>query len=111
MPLKVDFQKDYKNWRPVKLLIRMALLVISTMIAYVFPYYETLTAIVGSIFTVSVSFIIPCMCYLKLSACYRSWNYELLGIVGLIVFGALAGVLGTYSSIVEFALGAGSTCY
>ncbi|PQP97470.1 vacuolar amino acid transporter 1-like [Prunus yedoensis var. nudiflora] len=93
--------EDYKNWRPVKLLIRMALLVSSTVVAYVFPYYEILMAIVGSLFTVSVSFILPCMCYLKLSACYRSWNYKLLGCVGIIAFGTLAGVLGTYSSIVE----------
>ncbi|BBH01486.1 Transmembrane amino acid transporter family protein [Prunus dulcis] len=93
--------EDYKNWRSVKLLIRMALLVSSTVVAYVFPYYETLMAIVGSLFTVSVSFILPCMCYLKLSACYRSGNYKLLGSVGIIAFGTLVGVLGTYSSIVE----------
>ncbi|ONI11962.1 hypothetical protein PRUPE_4G137000 [Prunus persica] len=93
--------EDYKNWRSVKLLIRMALLVSCTVVAYVFPYYETLMAIVGSLFTVSVSFILPCMCYLKLSACYRSGNYKLLGSVGIIAFGTLVGVLGTYSSIVE----------
>ncbi|BBN68910.1 Transmembrane amino acid transporter family protein [Prunus dulcis] len=81
--------EDYKNWRSVKLLIRMALLVSSTVVAYVFPYYETLMAIVGSLFTVSVSFILPCMCYLKLSACYRSGNYKLLGSVGIIAFGTL----------------------
>ncbi|PON58776.1 Amino acid transporter, transmembrane domain containing protein [Trema orientale] len=93
--------EDYKNLRTVKILVRMVLLVSSTIVAYVFPYFENLMAIVGSIFVVLASFVLPCLCYLKISSSYGSWNFKLVGNVAVIVFATLAGVLGTYSSIAE----------
>ncbi|XP_059661847.1 amino acid transporter AVT1I-like [Cornus florida] len=92
---------DYKNWRPVRLTIRIALLFSTVIVAYVFPYYESLMAIVGSIFVVLASFLLPCFCYLKISDSYHSWSYELMGIVGIIVFASFAGILGTYSSVAQ----------
>ena len=93
--------EKYKNQKPVRLLIRVALLISTVIVAYVFPYYESLMAIVGSVFVVSASFLLPCLCYLKISDLNWNWNCEQMGIVGVIVFGILAGVLGTYSSIFE----------
>ena len=93
--------ENYKNRRAVKLFIRVALLVSTTIVAFVFPYFENLMAIVGSIFEVLASFILPCLCYLKSYGSYQSWSYKHIGIVGIIVFGTIAGVLGTCSSILE----------
>ncbi|PON77147.1 Amino acid transporter, transmembrane domain containing protein [Parasponia andersonii] len=93
--------EDYKNLRTIKILVRMVLLVSSTIVAYVFPYFENLMAIVGSIFVVLASFVLPCLCYLKISSSHGSWNFKLVGNVTIIVFATLAGVLGTYSSIAE----------
>ncbi|XP_019072613.2 amino acid transporter AVT1I-like [Vitis vinifera] len=93
--------EKYKNQKPVRLLIRVALLISTVIVAYVFPYYESLMAIVGSVFVASASFLLPCLCYLKISDLNWNWNCEQMGIVGIIVFGILAGVLGTYSSISE----------
>ncbi|RVW89648.1 Amino acid transporter AVT1J [Vitis vinifera] len=39
--------EKYKNQKPVRLLIRVALLISTVIVAYVFPYYESLMAIVG----------------------------------------------------------------
>ena len=93
--------EDYKNWRPVRLLVRMMLLVSTTIIAYIFPYFENLMAIVGSIFVVLASFVLPCLFYLKISSSYRSWDFKLVANVAIILFATLAGVLGAYSSIAE----------
>ncbi|KAJ9673031.1 hypothetical protein PVL29_026350 [Vitis rotundifolia] len=93
--------EKYKNQKPVRLLIRVALLISTVIVAYVFPYYESLMAIVGSVFVVSASFLLPCLCYLKISDLNWNWNCEQMGVFGIIVFGILAGVLGTYSSISE----------
>ncbi|KAL5543766.1 hypothetical protein UlMin_007550 [Ulmus minor] len=93
--------EELKNQRWVRLLIRVALLVSTTIIAYVFPYFESLMALIGSIFVVLASFLLPCLCYLKISGSYRSWNLTLVGNVAIIVFATLAGVIGTYSSIAE----------
>lgn len=93
---------SYKNQRSVKLLIRVALLISTVIVAYVFPYYESLMAIVGSIFVVSASFLLPCLCYLKINSKFRwVWNCEQLSIMGILVFGTLAGALGTYSSVAD----------
>ncbi|WRX28572.1 Amino acid transporter [Theobroma cacao] len=89
------------NWRAVKLFIKIALLVSTTIVAFVFPYFENLMAIVGSIFVVLGSLVLPCLWYLKASGSYQSWSCKLICIVGIIVFGTTAGVLGTYSSISE----------
>ncbi|GAV64130.1 Aa_trans domain-containing protein [Cephalotus follicularis] len=93
--------EDYKGRRTVKLLIRMALLVSTVIVAFVFPYFENLMAIVGSIFVVAASFVLPCLCYLKISGAYCSWSYKLITIAGIVVFGTVAGIVGTYSSIAE----------
>lgn len=94
--------ENYKNQRTVRLLIRVGLLISTVIVAYVFPYYESLMAIVGSIFVVSASFLLPCLCYLKINSDLRwGWNCEQMGIVGILVFGTLAGVLGTYSSVYD----------
>ncbi|RVW89596.1 Amino acid transporter AVT1I [Vitis vinifera] len=85
--------ENYKNQRTVRLLIRVGLLISTVIVAYVFPYYESLMAIVGSIFVVSASFLLPCLCYLKINSDWRwGWNCEQMGIVGILVFGTLAGV-------------------
>lgn len=93
--------ENYKNKRAVRLFIRVALLFSTAIVAYYFPYYESLMAIVGSIFVVSGSFLLPCLCYLKISDLNWGWNCEQIGIWGIILFGTFAGVLGTYSSISE----------
>ena len=94
--------ENYKNQRSVRLMIRVGLLISTVIVAYVFPYYESLMAIVGSIFVVSASFLLPCLCYLKISSDLRcGWNCGQMGIVGIFVFGILAGVLGTYSSVYD----------
>ncbi|RVW24724.1 Amino acid transporter AVT1J [Vitis vinifera] len=94
--------ENYKNQRTVRLLIRVGLLISTVIVAYVFPYYESLMAIVGSIFVVSASFLLPCLCYLRINSDLRwGWNCEQMGIVGILVFGTLAGVLGTYSSVYD----------
>ncbi|XP_062114896.1 amino acid transporter AVT1I-like [Humulus lupulus] len=92
---------DFKNSRKVQLLVRMVLLLSTTAVAYVFPYFENLMTIVGSIFAALCSFVLPCLCYLKISSSYRSWNVELVGNVAIVLLATLAGVLGTYSSIAE----------
>ncbi|KAL8159706.1 hypothetical protein V2J09_001243 [Rumex salicifolius] len=46
-----------------------------------FPHFESLMSIIGSVFVV-----LPCLCYLKIS------QFKLASIVGIVVFGVVAGV-------------------
>ncbi|KAL6334792.1 hypothetical protein AAG906_021759 [Vitis piasezkii] len=85
--------------RSIRLLTRIALLISVAVTACIFPYFESLMAVVGSICVVLASFLLPCCCYLKISGTYRKWSYELVGIIWIIIFGTVAGVVGTYASI------------
>ncbi|WJZ95215.1 hypothetical protein VitviT2T_014001 [Vitis vinifera] len=85
--------------RSIRLLTRIALLISVAVTACIFPYFESLMAVVGSICVVLASFLLPCCCYLKISGTYRKWSFELVGIIWIIIFGTVAGVVGTYASI------------
>ena len=85
--------------RSVRILTRISLLISAAVTACVFPYFESLMAVVGSICVVLASFLLPCCCYLKISGAYRKWSYELVGIIGIIIFGTMAGIVGTYASV------------
>ncbi|KAL9679493.1 hypothetical protein QQ045_017356 [Rhodiola kirilowii] len=93
----------YTNRTYKRILIRVALLISTVVVAFVFPYYTTLMAIVGSIFVVLGSFIIPCLCYLEISGkrCAWRWSYETIAIVGILMSSIAAMILGTCPSIAE----------
>ncbi|XP_047323958.1 amino acid transporter AVT1I-like isoform X2 [Impatiens glandulifera] len=87
----------YKKKKGVRWLIRLALLMSTVIVACLFPHFESLMAIVGSIFVVLASFLLPCLFYLRM---FSYFSYlDKLAIWGIIVFGLLAGVVGTYASI------------
>lgn len=85
--------------RSVQLLTRLSLLISAAVTACIFPHFESLMAVVGSICVVMASFLLPCCCYLRISGNYRRWSCELVGIIGIIIFGTVAGIVGTYASI------------
>ncbi|KAM7269772.1 hypothetical protein ACFE04_025269 [Oxalis oulophora] len=93
--------EDLKNWRKV---IRVSLLLSTTILAFLFPYFENLMSSIGSIFVVMGSFVLPCLCYLKISGTMEYPSLSSKSIVmlyGIVLFAILVGILGTYSSITE----------
>ncbi|XP_018847933.2 amino acid transporter AVT1I-like [Juglans regia] len=99
--LERELSANYRNWRPLRMLIRIGLLTSTAIVAHVFPYFENLMAIIGSIFVVAASFVLPCLCYLKIVVSLNGWSNKLMGVVAIIVFGSVAGILGTYSAFVD----------
>ncbi|KAK6920906.1 Amino acid transporter, transmembrane domain [Dillenia turbinata] len=90
---------SHYNNRPICILLRTLLLISTVFIALVFPFFGYLMALVGAILNVSVSIVLPCICYLKIFEVYKRWGFELVFIGGIIVMAFLVGVLGTYSSV------------
>ncbi|KAH7854750.1 hypothetical protein Vadar_017382 [Vaccinium darrowii] len=84
-------------------LLRIILLFSTAVIACLFPRFEIIMAVLGSIFVVLGSVVIPCCCYLKISGVSQKRRYEYWGIIVLIVLTSLTGAIGTYSSIVQLA--------
>ena len=61
-----------------------------------FPSFESVTSLSGSVLIVAVSFLVPCVCHLNLFGVYRNMGYELSGIVGIILLAVLVGVVGIH---------------
>ncbi|KAF6156375.1 hypothetical protein GIB67_031496, partial [Kingdonia uniflora] len=92
---------SYKHTKLVTILIRTALLFSTVVLAIVFPFFGFLMALVGSCLIVLISFLLPCVCYLKISGAYKNVGYEVVGIVGIMLIAVLVGVVGTYSSLAQ----------
>ncbi|GMH13380.1 hypothetical protein Nepgr_015221 [Nepenthes gracilis] len=99
--IESGMSEEHLSKRLIRILIRLALLVSTVVVAYLFPYFESLMSIIGSVFVVLVSFLLPCFCYLKISGSRRCWSWKSVGNIGIIVFATFAGVIGTYSSIAQ----------
>nr|XP_027075711.1 amino acid transporter AVT1I-like [Coffea arabica] len=97
--------KQYKK-QLICIVIRFILLIITTLIACFFPYFESLMAIVGSFSVVLTSLLFPCCCYLKLRG-GEKFNVKFIEILGIIVFGIMTGVTGLYFVVFDLVHGAG----
>ncbi|XP_058205801.1 amino acid transporter AVT1I-like [Rhododendron vialii] len=91
--------ENYREKKPLRILIKMLLLVSTVVLAMLVPSFETVTSLTGALLIILVSFLLPCVCYLKIFKIYKHFGYELAGISGIILLAILVGVLGTYSAI------------
>ncbi|OWM89952.1 hypothetical protein CDL15_Pgr012589 [Punica granatum] len=66
----------YRNWKLTRIMINTALLVSTVVLAIAFPSFQSLASLIGAIMIVLVSFVIPCVCYVKIFEVYRSWGTE-----------------------------------
>ena len=97
-----------ENWfpylhkkRPYNLLVRTTLVFSTIIIAMIIPFFGSLMSLVGAFLSVTASILLPCFCYLKISGIYREFGVELVIIIGIVLMGISAGVMGTYTSILE----------
>ncbi|KAJ3679670.1 hypothetical protein LUZ60_017681 [Juncus effusus] len=89
------------NKRSISLLIRTLVVLSTVIIALLVPFFGYLMALVGSLLSVIVSFLLPCICYLKIFGIERCRKAELVLICGILVLGLLVATMGTYSSIMQ----------
>ncbi|XP_004300782.1 PREDICTED: vacuolar amino acid transporter 1-like isoform X1 [Fragaria vesca subsp. vesca] len=92
--------KDWNNMF-IFMFIRTLLLVSTVVLAIAFPYFDTLLALVGAILCVTMSMLVPCICYLKIFRLYRKCTVEVAIIGCIMVISVTMGGLGTYTSIKE----------
>ncbi|RZC60855.1 hypothetical protein C5167_022612 [Papaver somniferum] len=93
---------NYNN-KSIRLLIRTLFLVSSVIVALAIPFFGYLMSLVGAFLSATALIIIPCLCYLKIMGTYRSWGYELVIIIGIILMGISVVIIGTYTSLEQIA--------
>jgi vesicular inhibitory amino acid transporter len=86
--------------RTISIFIRTALVVSTTIVALAVPFFAYVVALTGSFLSSTVTMLLPCACYLKISSrTSRTLRLELVVCLGIIMIGAGVIVVGTYSSL------------
>ncbi|KAM6573623.1 hypothetical protein CsatA_017703 [Cannabis sativa] len=91
----------YLNKRVFGIIIGTALVISSVIVALVVPFFASLMSLVGAILSVTASIVMPCLCYLKISGIYRTFNHEMFVLVVMILMGIVVTIIGTYSSVLD----------
>ncbi|TKY70934.1 Amino acid transporter ANTL1 [Spatholobus suberectus] len=82
------------------ILLRTALVVSTVCAAFLIPFFGFVMALIGSLFSILVSVILPSLCFMKIVGKKATYTQVSLSIV-IVAFGVICGVLGTYSSVLN----------
>lgn len=86
--------------KAASLSIRTALVVSTTIVALVVPFFAYAVALTGSFLSGTATMLLPCACYLKIrSRTCRKLGFEQVVCVAIIIVGVGVVVVGTYSSL------------
>ncbi|KAL4197746.1 hypothetical protein AMTRI_Chr04g189830 [Amborella trichopoda] len=85
--------------RPMSLLIRTLLVVSTVIVALTFPFFGYLLALIGSSISCTVSLLLPCLFYLKITNGLKGFRAEVVLISGILGMGLCIAVSGTYISM------------
>ncbi|RZC31214.1 Amino acid transporter AVT1A isoform B [Glycine soja] len=80
------------------ILLRTALVVSTVCAAFLIPFFGFVMALIGSLFSVLVSVIMPSLCFMKIVGKKATATQVALSVV-ITTFGVICGILGTYSSV------------
>lgn len=91
----------FRNSRSTSCLIRTVLVISTAVVALAVPFFGYVMAFIGSFLSVTVSILLPCLCYLNIYKGYRRFGLELVLIVAIVLMGIVVAVTGTYTSLRE----------
>ncbi|WVZ08793.1 hypothetical protein V8G54_022139 [Vigna mungo] len=100
--LKDLLPMTYKN-RVTSILLSTSLVLSTTIIALVVPFFGSLMSLVGAFLSVTASILFSCLCYLKISDTYRKFGCETIAIVIIIMTTIVMAISGMYISLMEIA--------
>ncbi|KAK7392845.1 hypothetical protein VNO78_21295 [Psophocarpus tetragonolobus] len=84
------------------LLLRTALVTSTVCVAFLVPFFGLVMALIGSLFSILVTTIMPSVCFLKIVG-KKATKTQVALSVTIATFGIICGLLGTYSSVLSIA--------
>ncbi|WVY95718.1 hypothetical protein V8G54_027869 [Vigna mungo] len=84
------------------ILLRTALVASTVCVAFLVPFFGLVMALIGSLFSLLVSAIMPTLCFLKIIG-KKATKTQVALSVAIAVLGMICAVLGTYSSVLSIA--------
>ncbi|XP_028754057.1 amino acid transporter AVT1I-like [Neltuma alba] len=83
------------------LVLSTTLLLSTVIVALAVPFFGYLMSLVGALLSVSASFLVPCVCYLKISGKFKVVGWDMMVNYGIVVMGISIAAVGTYTSLGE----------
>ncbi|PHU00066.1 hypothetical protein BC332_29853 [Capsicum chinense] len=80
------------------ILIRTALVMSTLLVALKIPFFGFVMALIGSLFTMLVTLILPCACFLRILKGKTS-PIQVSACILIIIVGSISAVFGTYSAV------------
>lgn len=99
--IKDWFPSRYAKKTYLHLLISTFFIISSVIIAETLPFFGYMMSLVGALLSVTVSILLPCICYLKITGNYKKLGCETIMLFGMVMMSVPIGVLGTYIAIRE----------
>ncbi|RDX97509.1 Amino acid transporter AVT1J, partial [Mucuna pruriens] len=87
------------NTKTISILIRTTIVVSTVFMALFMPFFGYILTFIGAFFSVTISLLFPCICYLKINKAARQFGLELIIIIAILIIGTFIGILGTYLSV------------
>ncbi|XP_054796718.1 amino acid transporter AVT1I-like [Prosopis cineraria] len=99
--IKATIPSSFNKKKASHLVLSTALLLSTVVVALAVPFFGYLMSLVGALLSVSASFLVPCVCYLKISGNYKKFGWDMIVNYAIILMGISIAAVGTYTSLVE----------
>ncbi|CAL0313653.1 unnamed protein product [Lupinus luteus] len=95
----IEDTKLFNKSKVISIFIRTTIVATTMLVALFIPFFGYVMAFIGAFLSVTVSLLLPCLCYLKINKAARRFGLELMIIIGILFVGSFIGVLGTITSV------------
>ncbi|PKI36825.1 hypothetical protein CRG98_042774 [Punica granatum] len=97
--MAIEEVRPFQGSRPISVLIRTMIVISTVIVALTIPFFGYVMAFIGAFLSVTVSLLLPCLCYLRIQKAARTFGIELVVIGCIVVAGVVLGAVGTYTSL------------
>ncbi|KAJ8557526.1 hypothetical protein K7X08_003151 [Anisodus acutangulus] len=98
MSLEELIPSNHANSHLYSILIRTALVLSTLLVALKIPFFGFVMALIGSFFTMLVTLILPCACFLRILKGKTS-PIQVSACILIIIIGIISAVIGSYSAL------------
>nr|KYP38699.1 Vacuolar amino acid transporter 1 [Cajanus cajan] len=85
--------------KSIAILVRTTIVVSTVVMALFMPFFGYIMELIGAFFSVTMSLLFPCLCYLQINKSVRQLGSELIIIIVILLIGTFIGIMGTYLSV------------
>ncbi|XP_076890373.1 amino acid transporter AVT1I-like [Bidens hawaiensis] len=89
----------FRESKLMSCLIQTFLVISTIFVALVVPYFGYVMAFIGAFLSITVSILLPCLCYCKIVIGFKKFRVELMMIYMILLFGTFVAIIGTYTAI------------